>query len=396
VRIPSTNGFGAILDGITRDVRASDNGLSNVAVRSFRLSNDTPTVAVALACGLELPADLTRFELARALGRFFDTDPRVLVIDCTDNAPRHSGRDLESLIDLATKTAPTASPTLIIVDTFREPQSATFYDLAHGAPVPPPSVDLPAGAPLWRQYLHVRIAWETGGDPWLAASWNPDGVLALPPGDDNAFERLLNQEALRRWSQLSDQDRNVLIAHLVDPHAVAPRQRALAELDNRLLFARPHSDYSAPVPWVARACLLSNAAPPAADRLRGALVCTPLAMEILASCFEFERRLRTSLLHQEGGMDPPPEVQEEAQQFASAVRSYTRSLYPADSPALPTDPWTFASIGKVVHAMKALGRVADSVLQLRNLRNAIAHGHYVSWRAVADSRELGRFFRKLS
>jgi hypothetical protein len=118
--------------------------------------------------------------------------------------------------------------------------------------------------------------------------------------------------------------------------------------------------------------------------LRGALVCVPLANELLSRCQELELQVKAGVA---GSPDVqtiglPDEVRKLWDRYCSDQDQTTR--YPAGHPSPPRgieDAWTFASLGAFLREPTSpLGRrCTDSEQLLSRLRNTLAHGHYVSW-----------------
>jgi len=66
-------------------------------------------------------------------------------------------------------------------------------------------------------------------------------------------------------------------------------------------------------------------------------------------------------------------------------------LYPEAHPHPPTDAWDFASVGLVAKYAKVPEEQTARLRRVRFLRNAVAHGHYMGWRAVTEARALRGF-----
>jgi hypothetical protein len=81
------------------------------------------------------------------------------------------------------------------------------------------------------------------------------------------------------------------------------------------------------------------------------------------------------------------EAQDLRRRFA-AGRLQENGYYPTDCPALPRDAWSFASLGEILSLGGEPDGGATDAWKVLRLRNALAHGHYVNWRAVLDVLEL--------
>lgn len=64
--------------------------------------------------------------------------------------------------------------------------------------------------------------------------------------------------------------------------------------------------------------------------------------------------------------------------------SFSYLMYPPGCPAAPTDGWAFATLGEVVNTFAGRGPLRDPRFRLLELRNHLAHCHYVGWAAVAE------------
>ena len=254
---------------------------------------------------------------------------------------------------------------------------------------------------LFRSYLHTRIAWESGGAIGVARALELAlGVCRM--GDDEAFESGLNAFASERYRSVP-----LPLIRTIDEILDALTRNQPREAQRLAGEPRGHGLLWSPfgreryrlVPWVARALLLKNAAHDCAHLLRSHASCAPFAREILGRCLELEARER-SKLSWSLGTSPPP--QEASIRFASFRRgeidgdSYS---YPQCAPTRPTDAWAFAEFGAFIEAAvrtKAPDLPRRELHALRQLRNALAHGHYASWstlrRLLEIERRLGAAF----
>ena len=62
-------------------------------------------------------------------------------------------------------------------------------------------------------------------------------------------------------------------------------------------------------------------------------------------------------------------------------------MYPAGCPA-PDGPWPIASLGEVYNRFAGNGAARAVRNRLLDLRNHLAHGHYVGWESVRTAVEL--------
>src|SRR5262249_55631063 len=143
-----------------------------------------------------------------------------------------------------------------------------------------------------------------------------------------------------------------------------------------------------PVPWVARALLCLHEGEEVRFLLRGCLVCAPLAKEVLSRCFDLEARERTLCWAERGELPLPREITDRYQKFMEAVPATEYRFYPAGCPAAPTDAWPFATFGELLVNLGHSRQRWPHRYELRDLRNALAHGHYVGWYAVQALRRV--------
>jgi hypothetical protein len=120
-------------------------------------------------------------------------------------------------------------------------------------------------------------------------------------------------------------------------------------------------------------------------------VCTPIANELLSYCFSIEAQERTvcSKCNLDSGL--ASEVAQTAfTKYINKDAFSEAAFYPSECPIAPDNVWQFASFGELIHlTAHAFGRQRnDDRHTLRRLRNAIAHGHYVSWAMVTCLRNL--------
>ena len=63
-------------------------------------------------------------------------------------------------------------------------------------------------------------------------------------------------------------------------------------------------------------------------------------------------------------------------------------FYPPGCPAAPTDEWPFATFGELLYVLKQVRPVSPHLFDLRDLRDALAHGHYAGRHAVSVLRRI--------
>jgi hypothetical protein len=118
--------------------------------------------------------------------------------------------------------------------------------------------------------------------------------------------------------------------------------------------------------------------------LRPCLVAAPLANELIRRCFDLEAWVVAVVRSRTQG-DPPEEAVRRRALF-EAGRGWDCRYYPSSTPAAPPDAWGHVTFGEAIKGV--LDRRDSPQERLRKLRNALAHGHYVSWTSVTDLAEI--------
>lgn len=250
-------------------------------------------------------------------------------------------------------------------------------------------------AALWSAYLHHRAVWEGGGSPTYAISLSSE-LEQAKNGDDEGVEARLQAHADAYLSRQPGVDAlRELIGIGQGIARVEPaRARALrAEMQAKMLLWRPPGMNSLHLaPWVSRALLAMPGVPrQQVWSLRHHLVCAPLAAEILALCLQFESQIQTKLHERKDRNKVSASTIENHRRFKDGGDNFV--VYPNAFPARPTcddDVWAFASLGE---ALKSCPQgTIQTYWDTLNLRNAIAHGHYVGWHHVRRALGLLRYF----
>jgi hypothetical protein len=382
---------------VRRTVRGHDDGDADVQVHL--VPGPTPGLSLRglLERVLELPPAADRQAYLRHAALAFSAWPTVIVV-----LPAGGGAadprlvaDARELADHVGQVVPHARATLVFLDTPTAPQDAEALDFTVGSPTDPVLGDPDRrDAAFWGGYVHARLAWEAAGDLARARAWDERGLWHLPYAADTMLENLFNQCAEAACQELPDDLLQELLHHL--RHLVGPRTPVLEgmgaappALVQAGLFWRPVGEAEArPAPWLARALLRADVCPEAGFYLRAALVCAPLAREVLSRCFDLEARQRSIGWATRGTAIPPVEAEERFRKFQQGQPGSGAEHYPADCPAIPADAWAFTMFGEFLAALP-LGRARQRHHhELRNLRNAVAHGHYVSWATLTHLRRI--------
>lgn len=235
----------------------------------------------------------------------------------------------------------------------------------------------------WTRYLHCRIAWEVGGSPGMAEAL-AERVRGLEIGDDNRLEELFNHHA-REWAEQIPKFGAMLVKQL----GAQPTDAAWFGLEAAPIPLWWHSPYSLgpkPQPWVCRAALIQQGETcQALWRWRYEIFCAPLARALFSLCLQAEASLRDRVLQAEAAI---PQPSEDAQDLMRKFSQSDNPWYPTTHPTFPTSPWVFASLGEILKASP--NRLPQPYRSLHELRNTIAHGHFIGWKHVLAAVELMR------
>jgi len=380
---------------LRRAIRAHDDALSEVRVELLQAEELAHGIAGALRGRWGISPSLPRREQLLLLSHHFISPPRVLVLNVAGTPlGLRLLEEAEQLADEIPKLESAAVFSLVLIDTGSALRSAA-YDLCVGGPQDQllRSLDVPLPV-VWYAYVHARLAWEVSGDLSKARRWDEDGFGTLSAGDDDGLEQLLNKLATAEAAQVKPELRKLLDEYLKNAVLRHLPQQKFRDLERELLLAgllwRPQGEtWARPVAWLARACLRADANHPARVLLRSCLICKPLAQEIFSRCLNLEARERTARLAAVT-LSPTEETLSRFRHFQQAEPMSEVRFYPMECPATPSDPWAFASFGEMLKMVVGDRRLAPELYELRDIRNAIAHGHYPAWRMVTTLRTIGQ------
>lgn len=233
----------------------------------------------------------------------------------------------------------------------------------------------------WNAYVHLRIAWDVGGDLEIAEELEELVAARCPVEDDTKLEAALCEFArgmANRWNG----EYKTLNAKLGQADAAFFDRLPLGRL-TRLTVGQSRMEVC---PWVARAILAECITHPAGLYLRYRLRCQPLANFILARCGDFEARLRATQAPVRESLDAfGDEACHLLESFNRCAHDPVRLHYPAPHPSPPSFASEFATLGAWLRAQPPR---PQSNYDLKDLRNAMAHGHYCSWHTVSTLRRL--------
>jgi hypothetical protein len=333
-----------------------------------------------------------RYSRIQAVARRLADRPRLCLVGPLEADRPRAAQDAEECVDLLGKVVAGARACVLMADTRDRPLAGVAFDLAVGAP--PAELGFSTEPPelLWSRYLHIRLAWEAAGDPGRAEEM-VNMIGRLTPEDDVALERGLGRYSAAACANLpkgSHQQVVDCVGAMGGGRARRGqgREATLRELATAGLYWQPGGPSELmPAPWLARGLLLQRPDGPGVDFLRGCLVCTPLAQDLVAACLLMETRERGRFPAFEE-RDAGPEAKEHWDRFQHG-RSMTYRLYPQGCPAAPGGPWSFASLGQVLRQVGDDPR-RDALYRLLELRNHLAHGHYVGWKAISELMDIRR------
>jgi len=376
-----------IARALRRAVRGHDDGgrEAHVAIVPFPAQ---PTALAILQAATDVQAAGTRDQQVRQLAAALQAWATVAVV-LPPESPPPAGlvKQTAELIAQTRKLQAEAHATVIFLDTPAAPIVPDGFDFTVGGPS---DAALASDATLWRSYAHARLAWDAAGDLGRAMAWDAGGFARLGVGADDALEGLLNHFAETEYSRLPAAEQakaketlRLMFRRL--PVKVGP------DLTGCGAFWKPPGEIEArPSPWLARAMLRLNVAPDAAFYLRGCLVCAPLAREVLGRCFDLEARERAAGFANRGSLPPPPDAVDRFRKFVERQPGSGAEYYPGECPAKPSDPWAFTVFGEFLNSLPFDPARKYFTNGLRTLRNALAHGHYISWAVLSALRKLER------
>lgn|GEM_PF-4775968 len=335
-----------------------------------------------LSSWLQVSANTDR-ELAEVLGRSVNIHSRLFVISIVGSARAALWQQkCLRLGELSQKLTGSSLCFLLLVSALDGLEDLPRLDVAWPNPVRRSFTD----ADLWTSYLHERVGWHTAG-----AIDDAQDVLLTQPighGDDRGLERALDAHAEQRFTALAASIarrlENGLDALKACPALIMPPHLPGAGRGVR------------PVPWLARALVRRQAAHPHRRFLRASVTCRPMAMRLLGRCIDMEARVKDLVIDDLSNAGPPPEnirgeTTDALQRMQPGTGTIESELFPPGHP-MPDSAWELASLG----TLEFLAQCPNVTRKIRWVRNALAHGMPVGWKAhslVASlERELDNAF----
>ena len=391
-------GATTVIDALTRAVFSAQGDRGNLRV--VKLSEVDSRAAPLQVLGREICQLPTgKYDARKVFGGALQ-DAYVFVLTALDPVPMTWWDDLCELVEWAAKTSWSGPLACVMVDEAGRFAAEPAHDFRSGQPTSQ-LFALQLGSPitLWQAYAHRRIAWEVGGNLELAYRLD-EMATGVPVGDEIGLESVLNQfaedmarvskealERLLRFLGSSPRSGNSTAAYALDVDD--RREMELASL----LWPAEGRRTPRLTPWTARAIAKTAEGYYHREQLRAALVCAPLATELLRVCFELETRIRADRLSDMTTETPSLETKRNFERFCRGGDDFVR--YPAGHPAIPSedaDVWAFASLVEVLKATRERSPAAipDSYESARLLRNTVAHGHYVCWHHIQRASSLIR------
>lgn len=385
----------AAIEQLVQALVALDGGASGVRGVWVRAEGQRETLDAAIARDLPGSVRPVGPAIVEHLARMNDLRPVVLLVSC--DGPMHGWVEQgRRLVDLARQQRPSVPLTIILAaHSDRDTRRSYDHELLHAWPAEPLSSELMRGAErLWPLYLHHRLAWEVAGDLDMLRRMHLDASEGLPgPGEDEALEVLLNQRARAQYALVAPDVRSAWVRQLRETSWTGENPFTIfRQLPGPPLIWTPQaSGVPMIIPWIARGLLAEEVAWPSGARswLRHSLVDQRLGSELLVRCIDVESLVRRQTHDALNTGALGDETQRRLDQFERGTGEGEHAFYPRSHPSRPDEPSAFASLGEWLTALDR-GRVPHIELwhRLRILRNALAHGHYVSWEMIAWLRKI--------
>lgn len=399
IRLSGSDDGDEVAEAVQRSVHGHDAGGTNVQVRLIYPDAIAEGVVAGVVDALGIASGLGEWDTLQLIAAELHRDANVFVaLPPATQSARDLGQEANDLRDRLSKLERHAPFTVLLMANAHCPATTVLrsFDFRVGEPLHG-VLEEARGGPgvlsLWPAYVHARLAWECGGDRRRAQMLADHVSGQIRPGDDETLEKLLNEWA-RAQLNAEPPERVRALWAIVGTLGGNGEPGTAEDLANHGLLWHPRGARTAwPLPWTARALAQARPEHPVAAYLRSAMVCLPLAAELMARCQEIEHQLRGVLLRDTDGnlSNPPPDA------FANWTRCRQGQdeivRYPASHPAppvRPTDAWMFATLGQFLFDRSGplKRQPSDMETRLVRLRNAVAHGHHLGWRHLVMMRDL--------
>ncbi len=406
IRVPGADCADRIVHALKGAIYAADQGASKllqVVELSPAVAHENLLSTILDHLGFECGGTDDSVSNRRDLHRLTEVlaDQTFVFVAVPGPTPDRLWRQGQKLIDDLRRGEVYAPLTLVSIAAGGPPDAEDrVFDFRVGAPTTELTSFLDAGmGRLWGAYVHHRLAWECGGDLGRVYRWKEQLPDDLPAERDDLLEDALTACSRRDVEELT-RTQIEAIHELLESRtggADTGGSVAVSELEACGAVWRPTDAHGQRItPWLARGLLAQDRETAARWYLRSALVCAPLAREILGRCLDLEAEVRVQL-SREGTLARSCPPEEAAERFTQLKQGSFRCFYyPEGHPAPPTvpgDEWVFASLGQFLNATRHGLRDSSlrrAVATLRDLRNALAHGHHACWKHVTDLRDITR------
>jgi hypothetical protein len=360
-----------LLSAIRGEVYRVSSGTQHVRIDELVPTSPSDTPASLLWAWMSIPPS-TKRALVEQLAELAVSSPRLLILRMPDESPRITWFDeLVALSDLHQKLpTPGALAFLLVAPAGSDLPGACRLD--RGWPTETASIS--AERDRWSAYVHERVAWHTAGALEHATELGRS-IERLPIGGDGAVEDALDAQSDRLLGAL-------------DPHLLAELGASLAPIEQEPdLQHGPMGQSGAdtrairPASWLARALLRQYPQHPMKRYLALLQVCRPLANRLLGRCTELEHVWRDRLLAGAPDFTPGDEAKRNADRLERRPDAIEHMIAPRGRCVIP-EPRDIESFGGVIKSCGQAGTPVRDLHQLREMRNALAHGAEVGWGAL--------------
>jgi hypothetical protein len=348
----------------------------------------------ALLSALGVQPDLNPFQAKEVLSKRLMDQPLVVVLAERQKVDARGWYELALLIEYFGKSAPAVPLSVVVLDrrgvVAQEPAfdfvagRCTHLVLAHAAGM--------TESIIWQSYLHHRACWEAAGNP-EAAQVVGDQLSLVQLGNETEVERVLRDCASAAAERMNLDSLKPMILKTFSRARGDERESARQTLQAAgALWRPPGLQRLELAPWASRHLLSTSWLPDdLVPRLRHNLVCTPIASEILTHCLNAESKIRMQLTGKQV-KQPSDRTIAAHERFRAGIVGFAD--YPTHYPRPPTRPqdvWAFAALGETMFACSE-SDVGTKLWETVNLRNAVAHGDYITWTHVVSAlQQLRRF-----